>query len=218
MSDPTPPVVTAMAAGSQSLRDTAKWLVGGVVATAAAVFAGSSLTSLGALDPTEDRQRMLLALGALLVGFAGLAIILIPALRILVVEARTFREFATSTDPEISMVRNRLLSRYQKEFPAGADSFDRYQQYVDEAQTRIKQGGKDKTDTDLIAKATTDFATFNADAGFNVVRNRFTYLCYGLAIGTLLAILGFGVFAWAANPPPAKSPPPAFSLTIQGKQ
>ncbi|MGX5831515.1 hypothetical protein [Mesorhizobium sp. 43Arga] len=224
MSDPIPPVVTAMAAGAQSLRDTAKWLVGGVVATAAAVFAGSSLTSFGALDPTADEHRMVLAVGGLAAGFVGLCVVMVPALRVLVVEARTFRDFATTMDAEIQTVRNRLIPRYRKEFPPTVDSFDGYQRVVDDAQTRIKAGGRDEKDATLIAdktlvaKAQNDFATINADAGFNVVRDRVTKLWYGLAIGTIIAILGFGLFAWAANPGAPKSPPPAFSLTIQGKQ
>ncbi|CCV10564.1 hypothetical protein [Mesorhizobium sp. STM 4661] len=218
MSEPASPVVAAMAAATQSLRDTAKWLVGGVVATAAAVFAGSSLTSLGALDPTADQQRLLFALGGLVVGFIGLAAILGPAFRVLVVETRTVREFAVATEPEFTRVRDRLITRYQAEFPAGVNSFEGYVKAVDEAHGRLKLGGTDATDMDLVDKATADFPVFNADAGFNVVRNRFASLQCGLVFGTILAILGFGVFAWAANPPPPKSTPPAFSLTIQGKQ
>ncbi len=83
-----------MAASTQSLRDTAKWMVGGVAATAVGVFAGSSLTSLGTLDPTTDRGRLLLAIAALVVGFIGLAAIFEKAIRVLTVETMTFRQVA----------------------------------------------------------------------------------------------------------------------------
>lgn len=216
MSDPAPAVVAATAAAAQSLRDTAKWLVGGVVATAAGVFAGSSLTSLGSLDPTDDRQRLLLAIGSLLVGFVGLAIILVPAVLVLVRETKTFREIATPAQrekAEIVRLRAALLERYRSQLPPGIASFDAYVSRVDEAFAREPKAAGD---SELIARAVANFAIFNADAGFLFVRNRFKTLLLLLAPGAVVAIVGFGLFAWAANPPPGKSAPPAFSLTIQG--
>lgn len=223
MSDPASPEVTAAATSAQSLRDIAKWLVGGIVATAAGVFAGSSLTSLGSLDPISDRSRMLLALGGLLAGFAGLIIILIPAIRVLTVEMRTFREFAKGTNGELRKTQERLLLRYRDKFPGGVATFAAYQDAADQAQRRLDNDPSDENptriaDTKFVDDAEADFAVFNADAGFTVVRRRFSILCGCLAVGTPVAIAGFGVFAWAANPPTPKSPPPAFSLTIQGKQ
>ncbi|MBN9257404.1 MULTISPECIES: hypothetical protein [unclassified Mesorhizobium] len=216
MSDAPSPVVSAMSAATQSLRDTAKWMVGGVVGTAAGVFAGSSLTSLGSLDPAADRGRLALALIGLLVGFGGLAIVVVWAFRVLTVETRTFREFVGNAEKEFEQARETLLERYKSWFPEGIASFKDYLSSVDAAHGRLKKGGNDDKDKALVAKAASDFAVFNANAGFTVVRNRFLSLRLALAVGTPIAIVGFGLFAWAVNPPPAKPRPPAFSLTIQG--
>ena len=112
MSDTT---ASSMAAAAQSLRDAAKWLVGGVVATAAGVFAGTSLTAFGSLDSFANTLRMLIALGGLLVRFACLAFIFASAIAVINRHSITFREIATAdqADKILVVVRERLLERYK---------------------------------------------------------------------------------------------------------
>lgn len=202
----------AMANAAQSLRDTAKWLVGGVAATAAGVFAGSSLTSLGSLDPMKDTERLMAACAGFIVGLGALAFIFGAAIRVLTRESLTMEAVARSTEPEVKAVRIILEERYAARLPANNRSLAGYVDAVDLA----LQNPTQQANADLIKRAVGDNAIMSADAGFQLVRRRFDALIGTLKWATALAIVGFGVFAWAANPPKPNPPPPAFSLTIQG--
>jgi hypothetical protein len=191
-------VTASTAAASQSLRDTAKWLVGGVVTTAAGVFAGSSLTSLGSLDLTNDRNRLIAAGVGILVGFTGLATILVLAIRVLERGSITFRELCTRSD-EFSKISTDLLTRYQSDMSRhGAADFKSYQAQIDDAYVAKNPSDEQKK---ILLQAPGLTAIISADAGFQLVRRRFDCLIRGLILGSLLSIAGFGVFAWAANPP-----------------
>ncbi len=129
MSDANPlassidPIASAMAAASQSLRDTAKWLVGGVAATAAGVFAGSSLTALGSLDWTTNFPRLAMAAAGISSDSTGLGIIFVSAIQVLTRESMTFLEIATPVvgeDKEITKLRNKLFERYRAQLPSNA--------------------------------------------------------------------------------------------------
>lgn len=208
-------VASVMAAASQSLRDTAKWLVGGVVATAAGVFAGSSLTTFGSLDPESDRLRLLLAICGLLAGFSGLSCILGLAVRVLTRESMTFRELASSNTadkPELRGVRQRLLERYRDRLPVGSITLEDYVKCVDDARKTVPQT---QATQNLLARAKDDNATITADASFLIVRARFQQLIFGLSLAAPVVVGGFGLFAWAANPPKCKVEPPSVSFTIE---
>lgn len=200
MSDPDP-VASAMATAAQSLRDTARWMVGGVVGTAAGIFAGSSLTAFGSLDPVANTLRLILAIGGLLVGFGALAVILHHAISVLTRESMTFREIASAGHdnlPEWVEVRARLLERYRDRLPPGAASFADYVGLVDQARSTNPQT---PATAQLLARAREDNTLFGADGSFLFVRARFERLVCALWRAAPFAILGFALFAWAANPP-----------------
>lgn len=204
-----------MAASAQSLRDTAKWMVGGVAATAVGVFAGSSLTSLGSLDPTTDRDRLLLAVAALVIGFVGLAAIFVKAIRVLTVETMTFRQVAApgAAGSELAILQTKLVGTYAALLPQGVTTLEGYIQRVEAAKTA---NPKRPEDNEVLTKVKENVDILTAAGGFIWVYNRFDALVSVLKWAVPITIVGFGLFAWAANPPDAKSPPPAFSLTIQG--
>jgi hypothetical protein len=205
---------SAASKGAQSLRDTAKWLVGGVAATAAGVFAGGSLTSLGALDPTADVLRLGLAGLGLVLGFAGLAWVLFAAIGVLMVESRTIRDIASASrdvDSDLVWLRGQLEGRYKKDFPTGVGDLATYVERVDAAVATMPQ----TQDTQLLlARATRDFPSMGEDGAFQLVRYRFTRLVRALAWGVPPAAIGFAIFAWAANPPPASPHKAVFSLKL----
>lgn len=205
-------VATVMASAAQSLRDTAKWLVGGVAATAAGVFAGSPLSSLGSLDPMKDTDRLVTAGAGVIVGLGALAFIFSAAIRVLTRESLTMREIGLSTDPEVVTVRAALEGRYKANLPPDAPSLPGYVDAVDEA----LENPTAPANAELIERARRDNTIISADAGFQLVRARFDDLIRTLKWATALAIVGFGVFAWAANPPKSSAPPAACSFTIQG--
>lgn len=205
-------VTASMAAAAQSLRDTAKWLVGGVVTTAAGVFAGSSLTSLGSLDLNADRDRLVGAGLGLLVGFGGLATILALAIRVLERGSITFRELSNPNSQELEKIKDELSSRYANDMHRhGVPGFAEYMVKIDTASTATPTD----ENRNFLQQAQGTTAIITADAGFQLVRRRFGRLINGLILGTLLAVAGFGVFAWAANPP--KPPPATASSTGSGE-
>jgi hypothetical protein len=205
-------VASTMAAGAQSLRDTAKWLVGGVAATAAGVFAGSSLTAVGTLDPAVDTARLGLTAVGLLVGFMALSVIFYFAIRVLTRESMTFREMVTSSDAEIREIRATLLRRYSERLPEEKN----LTKLSDLTEQLYRQESKTESELAVLQRSEALISVLTADGGFFFVRNRFKHLLIALVCATPFAIVGFGLFAWAANPPKPKTVPPAFSLTIQG--
>lgn len=185
------------------LRETAKWLVGGVVATAAGVFAGSSLTKLGALDPFVETGRLGVALGGVVIGFAGLAWLLSHAIAVLTIESVTFRQLAAAEsstadqDTALRAVALEIAKKYQKSMPPGITTLEGFVVEIDKRPIN-QQLDNDARKFDRLVMP---------DAGFLSVRNRFRILTKTLPKATGLAILGFGLFAWAANPPDKPSKP-----------
>lgn len=220
MSDDT---VTGTAAASQSLRDTSKWLVAGVAATAASVFVGSSLTSFGSLSPSDPRAllaadatvaewRFWLAVAGLAMGFAALAIITTQAVQVLTRDRLSIRDVASSGDAEMTSIVEKLTRVYGHRFPSRAATLKQYLALVDAA---LAANPRMPEDAALIERARVDNALFSDEASFLFVRNRFDRLVFWLRFAAPAAIVGFGLFAWAANPPEPPSTPPSFSLTIR---
>jgi hypothetical protein len=205
------PIAASLTGAAQSLRDTSKWLVGGVIGTSAGVFAGSSLTALGSLDPTDDRWRLVLAGAGLVIGLLALAAVFFCALRVFDRGSFTMHELSGAPDGStLARIRPDLLKRYRSRFPAGARDFAEYFCKIQEA---VDADPRTKADADLLAKARVDGNIISADAALMFVKRRYNVLLIALLLATPAAAVGFGVFAWAANPPKAISSPPAFSIT-----
>lgn len=196
MSGPAPADVTApFSAATASLRETAKWLVGGVTATAAGVFAGSSLTNLGHLDFQHTPERLLIAIGGAVLGFLGLGIILTHAIAVLRVENVTWPDLAGAKSGTLKVTRQKLERQYQGQLPANAAGL---------ADLNAKVIAAEKANDPPAQALLGEFDSFTDDvmpeAGFINVRTTFGRLVIALYIGTPLALAGFGLFAWAANP------------------
>jgi len=191
-----------MTAAASALRETAKWLVGGVVVTAAGVFTGSSLTNLGSLDPAADAPRLAAAIAGAAIGFAALAAIVTRALAVLTLESVTLRMLAeaerstAAADAERRRVAKMIARKYRHSFPVPGNSLAELVAAVD----RLPEDDPGR------AAAEAFNALVLPDAGFLHVRARFRKLTDILIPATFFAALGFGLFAWAANPP-ERSPP-----------
>jgi len=194
-----------VAAASTTLRDTTKWMVAGVVATAAGVFAGSSLTHLGSLDPFEDTGRLLLAAGGAALGFAGLAYLMSRALPVLTVDTITLRMLAS--EPRFAATATVLNSRYGGQFPEGVDDLASLSAKVDQA----FEQRRDPESISFLQEVERMRPDMLAEARFLYLRDRFDRMVSALWRAIPLAILGFGIFSWAANPgerAPQESPAP----------
>jgi len=188
-----------LSVAAESLRETTKWFVGGVVITAAAVFAGSSLTALGTLDIDHDRNRLLLALAGAIVGFVALGWITHEAIGVLTLESFTLRILANAShqeDPRLHEVAEGAWNKFRHCAPIEAGSLKDYIDAVD----ALPAGHPSLDEVRAFS------ALIMPDAAFTYVRGRFKELTSILIPATALAVIGFGLFAWAANPP-TKSPP-----------
>ncbi|MBN8813224.1 hypothetical protein [Sphingomonas sp.] len=197
--DPGAALVAANAAASTSLRETAKWLVSGVTATAVAVFAGSSLTRLGSLDFTSQPVRFSIAIAGALLGFAGLGLILARAISVLTVESFSFRHLVSSDEPRLVAIRTRIEKGQTGGMPGNAATFKELLERTDAARR-----APDKASRTLMANFDIFRPKVMAQAGFFNVKAKFDQLVWALRCGSPMAIVGFGLFAWAANPPEPK--------------
>jgi hypothetical protein len=203
-----------LAAAAQSLRDTAKWLVGGVTATAASIFAGSSLTNLGSLDPATDTARLAAAVGGIIVGFVALGVVFRDSVRVLTRDSITLRELAASEKQQgdLAMVAASITARYQHSLPNNIQSLADYVTAVDNHRMI-----EPPTETSLAFLRDAECFQLLAmpDACFLVVRNRFERLVRTLPLSICAAAVGFGLFAWAANPPGPQAPKTEKGMTIR---
>ena len=200
------------AAAAQSLRDTAKWLVGGVTAIAASALAGSSLTNLGALDPQADFLRLALAAAGILTAFLALGAILHLSVQVLTRESITLRQLAENEggDNELARIAKEIAERYSQNFPIGIASLSAYVKQIDDYRAIDPQ-------TDVSQAFLKYAARFDSiampDACFLVIRQRFDAMIRMLPLAVGAAAIGFGLFAWAANPP-ASAPPVSKGFSI----
>jgi hypothetical protein len=197
------PRIAANAAASTSLRDTAKWLVGGVTATAAGVFAGSSLTRLGSLDFMEDGVRLGLAIGGVTLGFVGLGLILARAISAMTVDSVDFITLCRAERGTLARVRRQIEARYGNALPGKARNLPALLGTVLDKEFR-----EDDASRAFMRDFEQRLPAYMAEAGFLNVREKFAGLVFALWIGGPLALVGFGIFAWAANPPEGRKAAP----------
>jgi hypothetical protein len=198
VTDKTP--ASPWSAASGQLRETAKWIVSGSFATGAGVLAGSSLTSLGKLDPVADIERMAVAGAGGAVGILSLAILFAKASKVLTVEAASLTEIATATEKTWQAeLRAKIDEKFAGRFPADAPNL---------ASLRSK------------ANSAVDHADLLKDIqmtlGFLRVKDMYERMMRILPICAFGALAGIGLYAWAANPgdkPITK--PPGITLEIR---
>jgi hypothetical protein len=172
---------------TKHLRETAKWIVGGVIATAGGVIAGSSITRIGSLDPREDMLRLILVAAGAGVGFVAIGILFRKALDVFRVPAASLLEISRAEPKsEWGPLHQALEAQFDLAGKAGG-----LRQMV--ADDRAE-------DEDLLT-------AMQAMAPYLHVRAKFDAMTNALPGAVLAAAIGFGLFAWAANPPERKTPP-----------
>ncbi len=192
----------AYAAANASLRETAKWLVGGVVGASAAIFAGSSLTRLGSLDIDHHPVRLAIAIGGAMLGFVALGLILLRAISVLQIEPLTIEAVATGQGEILSGVRAKIEAHYRGMLPGKAKSLEELVGMATNAWEK-----RDPKDLPFVTEYLAYHREIMPQASFFQLQARFQKTVRALWIGGPLAIIGFGLFAWAANPPEDKPVP-----------
>lgn len=204
------PLPTATPAGpdwkepAKYQRDIAKWIIGGVMATVIAILAGSSLTKLGSLDFTNDPLRLSLALGGAFVGLVGIGWFLHLALQVLLVEAGSVDNLADGNGAEWAAITARVNSLFAYDL-------------------KDSEGKNRNVEALLAARhastlAEDDLATLrriNSALGFLFIQQRYKRMIDNLPLVGMAAIIGLGLYAWAANPGEKRPPErPGLSLKL----
>jgi hypothetical protein len=202
---PAGTVNAGLATASASLRDTAKWLVGGVVGTAAAVFAGASLTNIGSLVWPDDSARILAALLGAALAFASLGVLAWRALTVLSIHPISFAQLAEAREGEIHDVAVQLRRDYPTRLPGNLDSFAAVKSKLDEENAKEAGAQDDK----FMDDAANFLPRVAAEASFLRVHLQFENLKKILLPVSVGALVGFGAFAWGVNPPERPAPVPA---------
>jgi len=181
-----------------NLRDTAKWLVGGVVTTAVAVLIGSPLTNLGALDLG---WRLFAAIIGAFVAYMLLGYLLWNALRVVVAGSITMAELADAeaAGGSEAAVAKRVAERVKARMPCRLTTF----RGILARNRELRDAADTSDEADAAYEAFADaLSALKAQIGFEHKLARFDGLRLRLFVLMPFVIAGVGVFAWAANPPP----------------
>lgn len=170
-------------------REIAKWIVGGVMAAVIAILAGSSLTRLGSLDFETHALRLSLAIAGAATGLAGIGWFLYLALKVLSVEAGGINNLEGDRDAEWTAIVQRINHLFAFELADDAGNARQVEQLV-----------KARRDGELTASDLDILKRINAALGFLFVQHRYKRMMDSLPFVGLAAIVGFGLYAWAANP------------------
>lgn len=192
-------------------RDIAKYLVGVFAAIGGLLLAGTQLSSLGQLSFSEDPVRLLVAIGALVVGFAMVIAIIALAVSVL-------NPVEMSLD---KVNRHEYLRKKVEERPsllAGANSV---RAFAELAESRFVEDEPDN-DVEAMISQVVEWASFLES------RRRFRRAWRGMIAAALLAAAAISVFAYASSPPedeeapgPVVAPAPqevSVALTSDGRE
>jgi hypothetical protein len=174
--------------------DTAKWLVGGVVTTAAAVLAGSPLTRLGELDVGA---RLWAAIGGAAVAYALLGYVLWNALGVVEMESLSIDDLAAKVARNEARARG-VQTRMAGFLPGGVKTFADLVALADHLGKDAPGNAAARSRLDELRAADPELS---AEAAYEYKRAAFLDLRWKVFIAAPLVIAGVGLFAWAANPP-----------------
>jgi Pentapeptide repeats (8 copies) len=214
--DPAPapcPQDDTLKEANDRIREAAKWLIASAAAVAAALIAGSQLSSIGKLPvawPTsvDDSRLWVAGLGAVL-ALAGVAFIIWCAARLFLpvtVTLKQLDEAWKSAKPE-ELVPVADFFRENVTYLQGFDSPG------DLIAKQVAAEAKLKSVDDTGSPAYAELVDLNcreatiADMAQHVLLlSRFKRALRKMAVAAAAAALGILCFAWAANPPDAPTP------------
>jgi hypothetical protein len=179
-----------------TLREVAKWTVGGLAAAAAVVIAGSPLTGLGSLD---WGWRLALVIGGACAGFVGLGSVVWRSMDLLVPRPEVFRGLLDGTST-LTREDKHLQEKLRSLFPVGTKSFLEIGECEKKYDDKLEKWSPSDPGVEQAKTFKQQVITLQQNFAYNKLLNRFYKIRKTIFSGGAFMIIGFGVFAWAANP------------------
>ena len=192
--DPNKPYIDAIA----NLRDTAKWIVSSAAALAVLILGGTSLNSIGSLDPG---WRLYLAMGSSLLSVVLAGLIMAMAVRVMTATA------GINFDVLRTKCRYRRHRQYIESFVLGPQSqpeFRTLEAMQDTYRTAEAKYRADPGDASLkkAFEVCHQYVMLVVNAGrWRDVTYRFQTMTIVFVVASVVILVLIYAFIWAANPP-----------------
>ncbi|MGD9510014.1 MAG: hypothetical protein AB7I59_28015 [Geminicoccaceae bacterium] len=184
------------------IRETAKWLVGGIAAAAAGVLIGSPLTNFGTLEPAE--KRFWIAILGVSIGFLAMGYIVSICMDIVIPKYLREKDFLTGGRIP-GRIRSRIERALQEDLPFEKSSIEEVFRRVDYIFDKKDPGTNNANDVKSINRDLiwyyNNYNNFYSRLLLEEVIGRLEELRVRGAFAALIMFVGYGTFAWAANPP-----------------
>jgi hypothetical protein len=184
--------------GATRLRDTVKWIVGGISTVAAGVVVGSPLTSVGMLD---WGWRLALAAAGAAVGFVGLGLMVWESMGFLAARLLNFQSLTHETAMPICR-QHRIERQLAGLFAPGETGFKAMgalRERLETEKQRADAKRREEIDKELVRLSRREHSAFLAFDFAEIAEGFLTLRRHVFAMAVVM-IAGFGVYAWAANP------------------
>jgi hypothetical protein len=220
MSDQDP--AAAFAAARANIRDTAKWVMAATAGAVGLVIGSAAFSQLGAMDGSNPRLRW--AYAALALGAAAAGFVFLQAVAVLKSELMTLREIMAAPEGLMAEARQRAAAKLDGQIPLGTLArFHKHYEVLRQTTLSSPAAG-DHPAALAKVRAAAELAALTPYQSFcsqtcvtEYVSLRFDRLMLALIGPGAVAMIAFVVFAWAANPGPAKpGPPPVYQVRVVG--
>jgi hypothetical protein len=188
------------AAAQANIRETVKWLVTAFAAMTAAVVGTSPLTGLGSLPFGE---RLYLAVGAGFIGLLIAAWVIAKALRLLVTPPFFLGDIVADAALR-EFVDTHAYDLMPSQYPTVAQVVAARKDALDILRGMVAGNADDARVTLRKLSPWTD--RLMSIGYLEHLRRRLDGSLWSMAVAAFAAVLFFGIFAWAANPPKAGDP------------
>jgi hypothetical protein len=207
------PGLSAAATASNTIRETAKWLITALAAVGAALIAGSQFSNIGKVDSLFS----FIAIVGVVVGLVGVGIALWYTIKVLTPgylglstlvkdEDKKFEKFLNSIKESPEVLKEEyinvqaLQNKYSESLKIRLSLYDEYQKSVGKA-TRNEIGLRFKEADDRVVYLSSIVSQVTALANFQLLQEKFIGASKAVFLGGSIAAGGAIIFALGANQP-----------------
>jgi hypothetical protein len=187
----------AVEKAKDTVRELARWIVGGVALAAGGVIGGASLTSVGSLGWA---WRLQLAGGAAIVGLLLLGCLMWVALDVIAPRSYSLNDIAKGVDilpRRLKVIEARVKDLYP-------DGIQTLAQFV-EVRTALNHVAREPWAPPEVTETAEEYRNkatlIRISLTYEHLLLLFRRLKFWLFLLTAFIAIAFGIFAWAANPP-----------------